>query len=672
MTNPVKSLFLYLLMAATMLLASRPAEASCFLKIVKVTPCLSTGAPGTPQFGTPYGVRVTFDVAGTPKPFGIKFTMANVSHTFTGYDPKAANGYYSYCLWSLPLDDTIPYSVTLDPANVSGNTNPNTTVTGTFSPAPPATIVQTYSPVTRHGAVSRTITFSSGGNLTNLYVLLGVPTTHGAQTVLATTAPAGSTTVVTQPYSLPVYQILDSNVPTGTFTFSNSFTVTLSNMRVNPALLRKITWASLHSLTSEYTQWLTPDTINESTDPSITSFVANALPSDYLTAMTPYDAARTIHKAVMKALTYVEPPPYRDAVASLQAQSGDCGCYAAIMVASLRSIGIPARRISGFWQGFSQSHIRVEFYLPGAGWLVADPTLGNGADPTGTYAYYFGSASDSNEFVAVDDCDSHEMSFENVNSQVVDIGAQDLQVPNFWYYTNTGTTILSDTQFSYLETGSNAEYTLLLLPASSSAGIPKGNGYGLLTLSSTGGALGGAGGDQFIFNTPLAYPASAQGALSGTLSFVTTTGPFQTTGTGDLDGAIGWAKPAESGGNFPGAFQTSLNVAGSLYNPPAAGVSVLPGFTRGTLVLTGTGGTSLVKDVTLTAANALTVANPAADKLKVTITPATGVFKGTFLDARPGGAAVLTTFTGVLFQQESNGGGFFVGTKDSGSVTLQP
>jgi len=189
---------------------------------------------------------------------------------------------------------------------------------------------------------------------------------------------------------------------------------------------------------------------------------------------------------------------------------------------------------------------------------------------------------------------------------------------------------------------------------------------------STTGALGGDDGDQFIFSIPLAYPVSSQGTLSGTLSFVTTTGPFETTGTGDLSGTIGWAKPQESSGDYPAAFQTSLNTVGSLYNPPTAGVSVLPGFTRGTLDLTGTAGTDLVKDVTLSAANVLAVTNPAADKLKVTITPATGVFKGTFMDAPHGGLPSLTSFTGVLFQQEAIGGSFFLGTKDSGNVTLTP
>ncbi|HEX4086955.1 MAG TPA: transglutaminase-like domain-containing protein [Chthoniobacteraceae bacterium] len=684
-----RSRFIFHILAALALSAGlQSARASCVLKITKVAPCLSNGTPGLPEIGTPYGVRVTFNVSGTPaKPFAIEFTIANVTHTFSGYSLKPGNGYFTYCLVDIPLDDSIPYSVTLDPAKVTGNTNPNTTVSGTFSPKPPKTAIQTYSPVTKYGSVARTIVFAPGATLTNLYALLGVPTTHGAQQVLTTTAPLNSQTVTTAPYSLPVYQVLQSNIPAGTYSFSNSFTVTLSKMRVNPTLLRKITWAALGSMTPDYTQWLAPDAINESTDSAITNFVAQTLPSGYQATMTPYDAARTLHRAVMRALTYVEPPPYDDAVSSLNVGQGDCGCYAAILVASLRSIGIPARRISGFWQGFSQSHVRVEFYLPGAGWIDADPTLGNGLDPTGTYAYFFGSVNDSDQFVAVDDCDSHQMTD-------FDIDAQDLQTPSIWYWSNSSLTIESNTFFSYLQPGPTGGYTVLLHPAVSGAGIPQGTGYGLLTMSSTGGiilagqlpdgesfsttgAIGGSGGDQFSFDTPLAY-SGGQGALSGTLNFVTTTGPFETTGSGDFSGTVAWSKPEQTGGNYPASFQTTLNAAGSLYTPPAAGGSVLPNFTKGTLTLTGssalaaTGSVTLVKNVTLTAKNTIKVTNPGKDKLKLTITPSTGVFKGTFLDSPPGAKPLVTTFTGVLFQQETNGGGFFLGSQGAGSVTLTP
>ena len=64
------------------------------------------------------------------------------------------------------------------------------------------------------------------------------------------------------------------------------------------------------------------------------------------------------------------------------------------------------------------------------------------------------------------------------------------------------------------------------------------------------------------------------------------------------------------------------------------------------------------------------VMNPAADKLKITVTPSTGVFKGTFIDAAPGVKGVSTIVTGVLFQAGADGAGFFSGTDGAGAVTI--
>ena len=103
----------------------------------------------------------------------------------------------------------------------------------------------------------------------------------------------------------------------------------------------------------------------------------------------------------MKTLTYGS-GLYSDAVGVLQNGVTDCVGFASLLTACLRNVGVPARVISGFLQGDSVWHERVEFHLPGCEWLLADPTFGNGYDPTGTYAYYFGYDPDANSFLAVD------------------------------------------------------------------------------------------------------------------------------------------------------------------------------------------------------------------------------------------------------------------------------
>jgi hypothetical protein len=132
----------------------------------------------------------------------------------------------------------------------------------------------------------------------------------------------------------------------------------------------------------------------------------------------------------MRSLIYLEPPPYGDATNSLQAGLADCGGYAALLTASLRNAGIPARRISGFWQGDcwqndSQWHVRAEYYLPDTGWLITDACVGNECDPTGSFSWDFSFVPDANDYFAMDVGDQHILPYDNF---------PELQVPNFWWY----------------------------------------------------------------------------------------------------------------------------------------------------------------------------------------------------------------------------------------------
>jgi hypothetical protein len=216
-------------------------------------------------------------------------------------------------------------------------------------------------------------------------------------------------------------------------------------MRVNPASLRSNTWAQLSALPANITQWLAPDAMCQSTSAAISNFVDLYLPANYQATMTPYDTARALHNAVMRSLIYLEPPPYPDATNSLAAGLADCGGYAALLTASLRNAGIPARRISGFWVGDSwqddpQWHVRTEYYLPNTGWLITDACVGNEDDPTGTFSWDFSFVPDANEYFAMDVGDSHILPYNDF---------AELQIPNLWYYGTAG--LESYDELAYLQ-----------------------------------------------------------------------------------------------------------------------------------------------------------------------------------------------------------------------------
>ena len=415
------------------------AGAQCDLQIVSAGPCLPDGSAGTPAEGENYGLRVVVNVVGTPtNSFRIKWTLANVTYYFDNINLGPGNGYWWYFEWTMNLDDPIPWSVTLDPDGTSGDTNlANNVAGGTFTPGPPTNVVQLYEARLVGGSETALLDYTNGGGSNLAWEIFGQPTSHGAQKVMHVTAPSNATCIVTAPYGVPVLQIARTNPPTAVYQDTETFTAQLSGMCVNPTILRGATWADLAGMSSNWTQWLVPDQICESTNPAITNFVAESLPANFQSTLTPYDTARLLHLAVMRALTYQEPPYHADAVGVLQDGVADCGGFSALLTACLRCVGIPARRISGFWLGDTwpsssqdfntQWHVRAEFHLPvsGVDWLVADATVGNGLDPTGTYAYDFGYVPDANDYFAVDVGDAHELPYYNFPM---------LQVPNLWFY----------------------------------------------------------------------------------------------------------------------------------------------------------------------------------------------------------------------------------------------
>ena len=251
----------------------------------------------------------------------------------------------------------------------------------------------------------------------------------------------------------------------------------------------------------------------------------------------------------------------------------------------------------------------------------------------------------------------------------------------------TGTGAISDVR-------DDGQFTLLLEADSDVPGSPQGTGYATMTVGGKGGVVlagkladgesfsatgvidTGTTGTSFLVSKNLIYPSvtvkNAKGTLVGTLNFDTNS--YQGDIFSDIDGSLEWTKPQQKTGADPAAFDTDLFVAGSLY-AYVTGSSVLPGFpvvggtTSGTLQLSDSGGLYLLENVQLSSSNQLVITNP-PDGLNITIIPSTGVFKGTFM--YPGTIPKLTEFTGVLFQDQSSGQGFFVGPQGIGVVNLSP
>jgi hypothetical protein len=133
----------------------------------------------------------------------------------------------------------------------------------------------------------------------------------------------------------------------------------------------------------------------------------------------------------------------------------------------------------------------------------------------------------------------------------------------------------------------------------------------------------------------------------------------------DLSGTLYWVKAAQSSTSYPGGFNfpAGIRAVGSIYkftngvpllNLPADGVSVLQ---------LGNPVQSFTNHFTLGSNNKIT----SADGLTVTITTASGLFKGTAVSL---GDGTTVPITGVLLQKQNAAYGYFLNNGQSGAVSL--
>jgi len=133
----------------------------------------------------------------------------------------------------------------------------------------------------------------------------------------------------------------------------------------------------------------------------------------------------------------------------------------------------------------------------------------------------------------------------------------------------------------------------------------------------------------------------------------------------DLAGQLVWMKPA-GGRYYPGGFTNEVSAIGSAYQAPAAGKRALNlSGGNGSVVLSGGGlNGTITKGVTLGLNN-----KGSGTGVTLSITAATGLFKGSAVDAQTGKPL---TFQGVLFKKGNIGVGYFLGQDQSGEVYLGP
>src|SRR5207247_2830573 len=135
----------------------------------------------------------------------------------------------------------------------------------------------------------------------------------------------------------------------------------------------------------------------------------------------------------------------------------------------------------------------------------------------------------------------------------------------------------------------------------------------------------------------------------------------------DLSGRLDWFKlPVPFTSLYPSGFTLQADAVGSLYSF-TNGVPVLPlDQGHGQLVLeNGKLTNSIINGFSLDAGNKVTSTN----KMSLSITTASGLFKGTALDPATGKSL---SFSGAVLQKQNRGAGYFRQTDQTGRVLLGP
>ncbi len=212
-------------------------------------------------------------------------------------------------------------------------------------------------------------------------------------------------------------------------------------------------------------------------------------------------------------------------------------------------------------------------------------------------------------------------------------------------------------------------YTMHIPGNPDPAASPGGDGFGTVTVDAGGkvslkGTLGD--GTKISQKTSLSkngqwpFYDSIYNGSGAVLSWVT----FTNSGIKEFSGDMSWIKKANSLAKlYPAGFTNDTIVAGSFYTPPLPGNRVL-NFSDAIVLLTGGNlSQSFSNDVVLGADNKVT--NLDSNKLALTITLPTGLFKGKATDPASG---ETISFKGAVSQKENAGFGFFLGTNQSGQV----
>jgi hypothetical protein len=215
-------------------------------------------------------------------------------------------------------------------------------------------------------------------------------------------------------------------------------------------------------------------------------------------------------------------------------------------------------------------------------------------------------------------------------------------------------------------------YTILLGGDSDGSASPGGDGYGTFRITSSGivSFTGVLPDNTSVAPSAVSVSKYGQwplyiplyGKLGAVIGWITFT-------NGNFAGDANWFRVGAYGTLYKGGFTNALSILSSLFAPGTSRVPVLDS-TNLTVTLSGGGLPNVLSNnVVLYASGKLAANGPGISNLTLSVSPATGTVSGKFVDPVTRRA---TDIKGVVLQQQTNGGGFFIATNATGRFVLSP
>ena len=216
----------------------------------------------------------------------------------------------------------------------------------------------------------------SGMQFSRIYAVLPRPQTNEYQTISHWEAPDCTEAQCPDGVNSYIWRDVNaSSIPaSGDYVISETFDAEVYRVVVDVDQLKDI--PAYDPQSEECRQYLKKEA-NGLIDPTHSTIVSTANTLWDEVGGDIIDYARKCFQWTNSYITYGNMNTGLHTIAELmRSKTGDCGNYSSVFISLLRAKGIPARHIVMVHGKLDEFHVRAEFFIPGFGWVPADPTWG--------------------------------------------------------------------------------------------------------------------------------------------------------------------------------------------------------------------------------------------------------------------------------------------------------